>query len=80
MEQGVKTQQHCYHIEATWKYKEKKPVSPLILKDMLSADADALENHIAKKHDRIKKADCRIVNDICRSVEYFSQLFLNTKE
>ena len=50
-------------------------MSPLILKDMIGADADALGNHIVKNHAKSKQADCRIINDIYRLVKYHSQLF-----
>ena len=46
---------------------------------MLGADADALGNLITKNHVELKQADCRIINDIYRSVKYFGQLF-ETKE
>jgi hypothetical protein len=34
--------------------KKKKPMCPLILKDMLGADTDALGNHIVKKKKKNK--------------------------
>jgi hypothetical protein len=55
--------------------KKKKPVSPLMLKDMLGADEEAIGSLIAKNHMKLKKDDCRIINGIYRSVKYFDQLF-----
>ena len=46
-------------------------MSPLILKDMIGADADALGNHIVKNHAKSKQADCRIIDNINRSVRHF---------
>jgi hypothetical protein len=55
--------------------KKKKPTSPLIPKDMLGADTEALINPIMENHVEPKHADCRIINDIYCLVKYVGQLF-----
>ena len=54
---------------------KKRSMSPLMLKDMLGADATALGISITKKYRKSKEDDSRIINDIYRSVKYFDQLF-----
>ena len=53
----------------------KRQLNPLIMKDMLGADADCLVPSLIKSHRHSKTIEERIINDIYQSVKYFSQLF-----
>jgi hypothetical protein len=54
---------------------KKKTTSPLILKDMLGANAEALGISIMKRYVKTKITDSRIINDMYRSVKCVEQLF-----
>ena len=53
----------------------KRKFNPLILKDMLGVDADCLVPSLIKNHRHSKSVEERLINDIYRSVKYFSQVF-----
>ena len=53
----------------------KRRFDPLILKDMLGADADCLVPLLIKNHRHSKSVEELLINDIYRSVKYFSQVF-----